>query len=233
LWRDPLDSGETPSGLLDVIRESARRRDAFIRARNSVNRKVSKLLRTGDDYQAQVEEKMKELLEETTADYFPDYWLVFATFGPPAPANKQMQIFKLQNIADLQAKIVNVDNKRMNRNSRSTLQGKGGKKKPPTGRSSSSPMHLDLSSDSPLSTTNGLHVTHHIDMSHRAAMSEQVVPTREDALQKLIATLQNAGKLPDGTYVLQEKITKYTNELAELMIQKLDAVVDDEWMTVE
>jgi hypothetical protein len=243
MWRDPLDSGETPSGLLDIIRETCRRRDAFIRARTSVNKKFTKQRREEDDYKAQVDEKMEKILNETSADYFPDYWLTFALFGPPAPTSKQMQIFKTQNIADMQKKIVNADDKRLNRYARSTLQ------KPPTHKSStkdpacSTPLALDLTGgDSPASGMRRgktLHVTHTVDLSNVRPNKETEGEsrTRESMLEKIINTLQNAGKLADGTYILQTKITMYSEELADLMISKLnevdDAEGDDEWMRVE
>jgi hypothetical protein len=245
MWRDPLDSGEAPSGLMDIIRETARRRDAYVRARTSLNKKFTKPKRHCAEYKVQLEAKFETVLEESTPDYFPDYWLTFALFGPPAPTSKQMQIFKIQNIADLQEKIVKVGGKRMNRNSRSTLQGKN--KKPPPHNSGSSPLTLGLSSDSPLTTTSSkkggssqvktVNVTHTIHVPSRNEQSAEVL-TEEGILEKIITTLKNAGKLADGTYQLQAKITKYSEELADLMIRKLttfDDVVQegDDWMMVE
>jgi hypothetical protein len=73
-------------------------------------------------------------------------------------------------------------------------------------------------------------------MVEQAPLPSGPINPKEKKYMDLIAVLQGAGKKPDGTYVCQDKITMYTEQLADLMIEKLNGPATtadiDEWMPI-
>lgn len=241
LWRDPLDSGETPSGLFDVIRETARRRDAYIRAKQSVNANVKKWpvkSRHGKEYEEAIVSKTDKFLSEMSSDYFPSYWLTFALYASPAPNNIQLAIFKVANITDLQKKIVAAeDGTRLGRHSRATLKRSAetvGDRRPPRmprHRANASPSSGGYTSDDGTAMTSSsgrreraLQVNHVFDMTGFREATQPVVDTSlRGQLSAAIAVLQGAGKNADGTFVFQERITQLSARLCDLMMAQIDS----------
>ena len=214
LWRDPLDSGETPSGLLDVIRETTRRRDCYLRAKVFVHNKVTAKKRQGPEYEDMLNSKLELLLSDSDVSHFPNYWLTFVLFASPAPQERQLTIFRTQNISDLQEKIVTIDgttNKSLNKNSRKMLKygpgtgssgsGRGSGRPPASMSSTTSDDPYDLTEDSETSSrlrgANVMHVQHSITVPTMTAPKDD--SSEEGVLRSMIKALQEAGKNADGT----------------------------------
>jgi hypothetical protein len=224
LWRDPLDSGESRSGVLDCIRETTRSRDAYLRGKLSVNNKWPQKNRHGDDYASAIAQKQEKLLSETTDNYFPSYWLTYEVFGPPAhDREKILKIFTLENIADLQEKMTIVDGGQLlNGNSRRTLKSRGGAR----ANNKATPTFPTAAKDSPPLNRGGdsQRVHHTFDLTGANDSQNKSVPmdSNERILNSTIDVLIKAGRLSDGTYVHQEKISALTARLAEHMLTKLE-----------
>ena len=224
LWRDPLDSGESRSGVLDCIRETTRARDAYLRGKLSVNSKTAQKSRHGDNYATAIAQKQDKLLSDMNENYFPNYWLTFEVFGPPAhDGNKILQIFTLQNIADLQEKMVVVDGgKLLNGNSRRTLKKHGG------GRAANKPpltFPTAANERTPVNRGGDTQRVHHtFDLTGSSDTTNNAVTKdeKEIILNNTIDVLIKAGKIADGTYVHQEKIAALTDRLAEHLLSKLE-----------
>jgi len=235
LWRHPLDSGETPSGLFDVIRETTRTRDAFLRAKTSINKNFTSKKRHGPDYESALTKKTESLLEKMPTDYFPNYWMTFALFATPAPDNHALAIFKVEKVSDLQQKIVSADDSKfVNRNSRGLLRSNLRSGVVAAGSSSTSsrpPFHTRAGNDSPSSTRSESPAGHHktitmnVNMQQGGGVSSAPPPTvadtEESLLMRAIEILQQAGKLPDGTFICQDDITKHSKRLAALTMAKI------------
>jgi hypothetical protein len=259
LWRHPLESGENTSGLLDVIRETTRRRDAFLRARTHVNnQRVPESKRHGPEYAASIERKQSALLSEMRSDYFPNYWLTFALYGPPAPSDNQLVIFMTKSVDELQKKFVSAtDGKYLSRNARGVQKKKGNSVSnnlpPPFPRAAatSSPLSIDLTEGGDSVTggpgggrrggRGGGGTSVEVHHNHHAPRPPPEPTSDVGKLEKLIDVMRRAGTLPDGTYVMQDDITAYTRELTQLLIKDLrgpaqqpaQQPAEDEWMRVD
>jgi hypothetical protein len=212
MWREPLDSGETPSGLLDVIRDTCRTRDAFLRARTSVEKRYSLKEKEdkGDELQENIKMKTNKNLDAMSAYFFPNYWLTFALFASPAPDNqKQLSIFKPTTTAILQKAMVSTsDGRTMNRNSRASIR-KGSDKPPPFPKGP--PRNAGKQSN------NAVNVTHTVNLTGGSLVDN----TKEGILTRNLEVLKGAGKNQDGTFIFQEKITTCTLRLSRLLMSKL------------
>ena len=170
-----------------------------------------------------------------TSEYFPNYWLMY---GPPAPADHQLVIFKTKSIAALQNKIVSLDGgKSLNKHSRSALSrgavgaGRtGDPNKPPT-----FPRNIDLTGDEGNKKRSGVATIEHNVTVNVPSGQDMQDNSEEGKLKRVIEVLQGAGKRPDGAYVLQDRITEYSTKLADMLINKLLGNTDssEEYTTVE
>mgnify|MGYP003386136285 CR=1 FL=1 len=232
LWRDPLDSGETPSGLFDVIRETSRERDAFLRAKAAVHHRLAEKYRQGPEYEEAVKKKTDKFLDDMKTNYFPSYWLTFAVFARPAPTNHQLVIFKTTNIKDLQSRVVHdvASGKQHGKTSRqvarAALRGDGTPTSLPFPRrenESPSPSSTPTTRRGGTSSSKNVNVSHTIN----PPMEDN---SEEGLLMRQLTILQTAGKKPDGTYFFQDQINECTQSVAEIINKKLEAMREKQLM---
>lgn len=214
LWRDPLDSGETPSGLFDAIRETTKMRDAYLRAEAAVNTKWPKKSRHGTLYEEAIRSKQEKFILQAPPSYFPNYWLTFAFYAAPAPPAKQLAIFKTVGIYNLQVKMkTSVDRTKVSKHSRRSLKKSELEKS--NGTSSSKPQTPRTPrGDSPI--VKDMQVQHIMRVQGLNEDKSEV-----GILRQTIAALQGAGRNADGTYICQDRITKYSEMLADALIKNL------------
>lgn len=238
LWRDPskLASGETPSGLFDVIRATTRRRDAVLKSKAAVHSKskyATKKSRVGDAYTEDFLKKFDYYSQLHDEEHFPHYWLTFVLFGPPAPEVEQLAIYN-KNIATIQRKIIPIgDEKALNKYSRRKLAKEVSdlnlkrNGRPP--KSVKTPANGYGSDSSVGSVAKQINVTHTIVTEAPKApvvdFNAFVETKKEKRLNEIIDLYKSLGKNAHGEYTHQDLIQSYTYELIEY---KLTAMRADE-----
>ena len=246
LWRDVLDSGETRSGLFDVIRETTKQRDAFLRGRAAANVRTPAIRREGPQYRENVERRTNEALTKLNLNphYFPHYWLTFAMFGPPAPATKRLPILTIQNVNDLQEQFVGVyDGKKLNKASRKHARNQAAYAELKKLKSNSGSTFTPAKSEAPLNDVqefiNGsdgkksrgspfpTQFQHKIEIQNvqeyfpMAPVQVPPVSREEKILSDIITLYKDLGKDDSGRFLKQVEIEEYTEKLVNLKLSNM------------
>lgn len=238
LWRDKLGSGETKSGLFDLIRGTTKKRDMYLKAKAAFHRTqafTSAKNRSGERYETAVNGKFEERFnKESDVDHFPHYWLVFCLYAQPGEEKFRLPIFQVDNISKLQEKVISInDEVAINQYSRRFINSNKAKNelaalkaekvsntKPPLSGQSRSPSP----GSSVGSSKNHLEVTHHIiadDYTKPFDFNTQ----KEKKLEEVIQFLRDVGKDSNGDYKRQVEIEKYTDQLVKLKLEGYEKLI--------